>query len=187
MTTERDGIVFLRAGEITEIVGRMSSGRTSVLIACLRDVTQEGRLAALVDADHAFDPRSAERAGVDLSRVLWVRCGGRRDVALRATDVLVRCRGVALVVLDTGEIPARRSTGGAFRLKFALRRSGAALVVAGARRIAGSCAALAVETARSAVGWEGPGCPPTRLAFVRTRLTWLRGHGQGADEREWVA
>ena len=187
MNEQRDDIVFLRAGDITEIVGRMSSGRTSVVLACLRDVTRDGRVAAVVDADHAFDPRSAERAGVDLSRVLWVRCGGRRDVALRATDVLVRCRGFALVVLDTGEIPARLPTGGAFRLKFALRRTGAALVVVGGRRIAGSCAALAVETARSVVGWEGPGGPPTRLAFVRTRLTWLRGHGPGPVVREWIA
>jgi hypothetical protein len=187
MDVERDGIALLREGDITEIVGRMSSGRTSLLVACLRDVTRRGGLAALVDADQAFDPRSAERAGVDLSRLLWVRCGGRRDLALRATDVLVRCRGFALVVLDTGEIPARLSTAGAFRLKFAVRRTGAALLMAGGRRIAGSCAALAVETARSAVGWAGPGGRRTRLAFLRTRLTWLRGHAGGAAMREWLA
>jgi hypothetical protein len=178
---------FLRAGDVTEIVGRMSSGRTSLLVACLRDVTRRGEVTALVDADHAFDPRSAERAGVDLSRVLWVRCGGRRDVALRATDALVRCRGFALVVLDTGEIPPRLSPSGAFRLKFAARRTGTALLVAGRRRILGSCAALVVETACSAVGWAGPGGPPTRLAFVRTRLTWVRGRGPGPVMREWVA
>src|SRR5262249_21191735 len=98
---ETDGLGVLRGGDITEIVGGRSSGRTSLLVACLRDVTRHGGLAALVDADQAFDPRSAARAGVELSRVLWVRCGGRRDVALRATDVLVRCRGFALIVLDT--------------------------------------------------------------------------------------
>src|SRR3989338_5124693 len=84
-------------GTITEIVGRLSSGRTSLLVACLGEVTGRGAVAALVDADGALDPASAARAGVDLARLLWVRCGGRRDVALRAADLLVRCPGFALV------------------------------------------------------------------------------------------
>src|SRR5439155_711895 len=71
-------------GEITEIVGRPSSGRTSLLVACLRDVAQSGETAALVDTEETFDPASAAQAGVDLRRLLWVRCGGRRDVALVA-------------------------------------------------------------------------------------------------------
>src|SRR5262245_39902790 len=78
----------VRPGAITEVVGRLSSGRTSGLMACLRDLTRAGAVVALIDADHAFDPSSAVRAGLDLRRVLWVRCGGRRDVALRATDLL---------------------------------------------------------------------------------------------------
>ena len=80
-------------GEITEIVGRPSSGRTSLLVACLRDVAQSGETAALVDTEETFDPASAAQAGVDLRRLLWVRGGGRRDVALRAVDMLVRCPG----------------------------------------------------------------------------------------------
>ena len=79
---------WIRAETITEIVGELSSGRTSLMLACLRDVTVAGGTAALVDADGAFDPASAARAGVVLSRLLWVRCGGRRDAALAATDLL---------------------------------------------------------------------------------------------------
>src|SRR5438045_3884460 len=66
---------LVRAGTITEIVGELSSGRTSLMTACLRDVTAGGAAAALVDTDAAFDPASAARAGVVLSRLLWVRCG----------------------------------------------------------------------------------------------------------------
>src|SRR5438034_100712 len=51
-------------GEITEIVGRPSSGRTSLLVACLRDVAQSGETAALVDTEETFDPASAVQAGV---------------------------------------------------------------------------------------------------------------------------
>src|SRR5262245_52424524 len=91
---------IVRPGAITEVVGRLSSGRTSLLMACLREHTQFGAVAALVDTDQAFDPTSAARGEVDLRRLLWVRCSGRRDVALRATDLLVRCPGFALIALD---------------------------------------------------------------------------------------
>src|SRR2546426_7932451 len=81
-----EDVAWVRRGEITEIVGRPSSGRTSLFTACLRDVTRRGAIAALVDADQTFDPASATRAGVDLRCLLWVRCGGRRDLALRAAE-----------------------------------------------------------------------------------------------------
>src|SRR5258708_16877321 len=69
---------LLRQGAVTEIVGPLCSGRTSLLVACLGEVGRAGGAAALIDADDAFDPASAARAGVDLDRVLWVRCGGGR-------------------------------------------------------------------------------------------------------------
>ena len=178
---------LVRPGAITEVVGRLSSGRTSLLMACLRDHTRSGAVVALVDADQAFDLTSAARAGVDLRRLLWVRCDGRRDVALRATDLLVRCPGFALIALDVGESPPRLSLAGAFRLKLGVRRSGAALLVISARRIAGAAATLALTTAREALAWAGPGPTPTRLALMRSRLSVLRGlPGQGL-ELEWTA
>jgi hypothetical protein len=164
---------LLRRGEIVEIVGRLSSGRTSLVTACLRDVTRAGAIAALVDVDQAFDPVLAERGRVDLSRLLWVRCGGRRDVALRATDLLVRCPGFALVALDLGETVPRLSIAAAFRLKLAVRRSHVALLILGRRRIAGAGAALALEARRAGLDWSGP--VPTRLRGMRTRVHLLRG------------
>src|SRR5258705_238818 len=50
-------------GAITEIVGRPSSGRTSVFIACLREITSGGGLAAVVDTDEVFDPASTAGGG----------------------------------------------------------------------------------------------------------------------------
>jgi recombination protein RecA len=176
----------VRPGAITEVVGRLSSGRTSVLMACLRDLTLAAAVVALVDTDHAFDPGSARRAGLDLRRLLWVRCGGRRDVALRATDLLVRCPGFALIGLDVGESPPRLPLTAAFRLKLAVRRSGAALLVVGARRITGAGASLALESAREALAWSGPGPTPTRLVSMRSRLSVLRGLGDGLA-MEWTA
>lgn len=177
---------IVRPGTITEVVGRLSSGRTSLLISCLSDLTRAGAVVALVDADQAFDPASAAHAGLDLRRLLWVRCGGRRDVALRAADLLVRCPGFALIGLDVGESPPRLPLAGAFRLKLALRRSGTALLVVGARRITGAAAGLALEATREDLAWSGPSLALTRLVCMRSRLSVVRGVGDGVA-LEWMA
>jgi RecA DNA recombination protein len=65
----------LPRGCITEICGLASSGRTSVLLAALAGATQRGEVGALVDASDALDPASAAAAGIEMKRLLWVRCG----------------------------------------------------------------------------------------------------------------
>ena len=165
---------LVRAGEITEIVGELSSGRTSLLTAALRRLTRTGAATALVDADDAFDAAGAAEAGVDLARVLWVRCGRRRDQALRAVDLLARCPGFALVALDLGELAPRLSLASAFRLRVAVRRSRVALVVLSSRRIAGASAAFAVETVQTGIDWAGPARAATRLACLRSRVSVIR-------------
>ncbi|MBV9086403.1 MAG: hypothetical protein JOY79_02870, partial [Acidobacteriaceae bacterium] len=65
----------LPRGALTEVVGTASSGRSSVLMSVLAAATAREEVCALVDTDDAFDPQSAAAAGVDLQRVLWVRCG----------------------------------------------------------------------------------------------------------------
>jgi recombination protein RecA len=62
-------------GCLTEICGTASSGRTSVLLFVLARATQRGEVCALVDASDAFNPASAAAAGMEMSRLLWVRCG----------------------------------------------------------------------------------------------------------------
>ena len=64
----------LPRGALTEICGPASSGRTSLLLAAMAQATARGEVVALVDANDCFDPASAEAAGVELKRVLWVRC-----------------------------------------------------------------------------------------------------------------
>ena len=174
---------FVVAGGITEIVGGPSSGRTSLLVACLRDVTRCGAIAVLVDTDHVFDPAGSARAGVELSRVLWVRCGRRPDRALRAADLLVRCPGFALIALDAGDFMPRLSLAMTYRLKLAVRRTGTALVVAARRRVAGSAAALAIETSRRALQWAGSPPAPDRLERVETAVRILRVRGVAPDFR----
>ncbi|HMH51042.1 MAG TPA: hypothetical protein VK548_12475 [Candidatus Acidoferrum sp.] len=170
-------------GGITEIFGRASSGRTSMLVACLREVTRRGAVAALVDTDHVFDPSGAARAGVELSRVLWVRCGRRPDRALRAADLLVRCPGFALVALDTGALTPRVSLAEAYRLKLAVRRARTALVIVTRHRLVASGAALALETSRRGCEWAGPRPAPTRLEGAGSAVAVVRARGGAVDWR----
>jgi hypothetical protein len=65
----------LPRGCLTEICGPASSGRTTLLLAALTAATARGEFCAVVDASDALDPHSVTAAGVDLDRLLWVRCG----------------------------------------------------------------------------------------------------------------
>ncbi len=65
----------LPLGAITEIVGPECSGRTSFALSFLSRMTGAGKVCAWVDVSYAWHPESAAAAGVDLSRLLWVRCG----------------------------------------------------------------------------------------------------------------
>ena len=66
----------LPRGCLTEICGPASSGRTTVLLAALAAATRRGEYCAVIDACDSLDPQSVADAGVDLDRLLWVRCGG---------------------------------------------------------------------------------------------------------------
>ncbi len=65
----------LPIGAISEIAGPECSGRTSLALAFLAQLTQQGKVCAWVDVSDALHPESAAAAGVDLDRLLWVRCG----------------------------------------------------------------------------------------------------------------
>jgi recA bacterial DNA recombination protein len=64
----------LPRGCLTEICGAASSGRTTLLLAALAAATRRGECCAIVDASDALDPQSTAAAGVELDRLLWVRC-----------------------------------------------------------------------------------------------------------------
>jgi recombination protein RecA len=65
----------LPLGAITEIVGPECSGRTSFALSFLAQMTQVEKVCAWIDVSDTLDPESAAAVGVDLSRLLWVRCG----------------------------------------------------------------------------------------------------------------
>lgn len=110
-----------RRGELSELVGPLSSGRTSVLVATLAAATGRGEVVGLIDGIDRFDPALAAAAGVDVTRVLWVRGPSVSTVsersaahtedaivrrALRAADLIVRAGGFGVVALDLADLPA---------------------------------------------------------------------------------
>ena len=65
----------LPVGALTELVGAEGSGRTSLALSFVAEVMREGKVCAWVDVSDALSPESAAGCGVDLARLLWVRCG----------------------------------------------------------------------------------------------------------------
>src|SRR4029453_16042544 len=63
----------LPRGQLSEIVGPASSGRTTLVLQTIAASTRRGEIAALVDTFDLFDAASAAAAGIDLERLLWVR------------------------------------------------------------------------------------------------------------------
>jgi hypothetical protein len=75
----------LPVGSISELVGPECSGRTSVALSFLARMTETGKVCAWIDVSNVLDPNSAAAVGVDLARLLWVRCGGSQRTAQRAS------------------------------------------------------------------------------------------------------
>jgi len=155
-------------GALSEISGTASSGRTSLALSLLATTTARGELVGWVDAADAFDPVSAERKGVDLERVLWVRSPSERE-ALAATERLVRTEGFPLVLLDLPR--SKSSSSGWLRLARLCAASRTALLLLTDRRLAGSHASLALEMQPARARFTG--CPAL-LEELETRMVVLR-------------
>jgi recombination protein RecA len=89
--TALDGVLHggLPVGAISELVGPECSGRTSIALSFLAQTTQAAKVCAWVDVSNALDPASAAAAGVDLARLLWVRCGVSQTSEKRASRSVV--------------------------------------------------------------------------------------------------
>jgi hypothetical protein len=128
------------------------------MLSALANSTANRELCALVDAD-MLDVASAAAAGVDLDRLLWVRCPEVVDHALKATELLLRSGCFGLVALDLTGISARQanhiSSACWIRFRRAIENGRTGLLVIEAYPCARAAAALALKLSSEQAIWEG--------------------------------
>jgi hypothetical protein len=196
----------LPRGQVSEVVGPASSGRTSVAWAALAAATRRGESVAIVDTFDRFDPPTAHACGVDLSRLLWVRGQAIAkttaaidpawvpgtfierviDRAIKALHLVVQSGVCTLVVIDLIDAPAtvlrRLPAATWFRIERAIEGSGTAVVILSAMPVARSTGGRSIVLgAEKTVAWKGGHDRSRRVAGVRCRaaITAARwSHGQ---------
>ncbi len=204
----RSGITALDArlgggfprGQLSEIVGARTSGRTSVLLQLLAAATLRGEVVALVDALDRFDVASGAAAGIDLDRLLWIRGhvvanpGLCRDLnqraleqAVKAATLVLQAGNFGVVAFDVADAPPDAIRRLPFttwlRLQRMIEGSQTLGVLVGsepmARSSAGLTVQLAVKNAGSGVGAPGRRFPgrvfegiDIEARVIRARARW---------------
>ncbi|MBQ0145380.1 MAG: recombinase RecA [Bacteroidales bacterium] len=94
------GIGGYPRGRIIEIYGPESSGKTTLAIHAIAEAQKQGGIAAMIDAEHAFDRTYAKALGVNLETLL-VSQPDNGEQALEIADNLIRSGAVDIVVIDS--------------------------------------------------------------------------------------
>ena len=157
LPTGIEGIDHLMNGGVPKgtslIVG---AGKTTVLISILRTVLPRGKTCALVDARDSFDPVRACVAGVDLDRLLWVRCASA-EKALKAVEIIVLSGAFDLTILDLGRGKDLSHADLCwFRLRSAVEKTSGRLLVMARESISIKSAGLIIEIRMGLTRWNPP-------------------------------
>jgi hypothetical protein len=197
-------------GQVSELVGPRSSGRTWLVIRSLVAATRRGELAALVDTLDGFDPASAAALAPVWPAFLWVRgrapsfasqARGRDrvsasdamdravDRALKAAALVIQAGGFGLVALDFGDVPPpvlrRLPFTTWLRLQRAIEgRDTAALIVA-PEPLGRSARGITVRLSAAdevAGRWQGHHACGRHLRGLQTRGRIGRTRWQAADD-----
>ncbi len=87
-------------GRIIEIYGPESSGKTTLAIHAIAEAQKAGGIAAIIDAEHAFDPTYAQSLGVDIDELL-ISQPDNGEQALEIADNLIRSGAIDIIVIDS--------------------------------------------------------------------------------------
>lgn len=184
-------------GNITEISGSASTGKTSLCLAAVAAITQTGAACAWVDVSDSLSPESAAAADIVLKRMLWLRMSAERrqrvtdkpwsrlEQALKATDLLLQAGGFAAIVLDLSDVLPQHTTriplATWYRFRLAAEQARTALIFLTQRPCTSSCAALAVRCEAAKIK---PFSETGETAlFERQRYTLVRERNRNEDSR----
>ena len=160
----------LPRGELSEIAGAPSSGRTTLLLQVIAAATRRGEIAALIDTFDRLDVASAIAAGVDLDGLLWVRGDASSppdraiERALKALSLVLLSGGFSVAAIDVADAPPSALHRLPFttwmRVQRTIEGSETACVIAGPHPIGRSAGGLTL-TLDGVSRWTGTA---TRLA-----------------------
>ncbi len=94
------GIGGVPKGRIIEVYGPESSGKTTLAMHCIAEAQKKGGLAAIVDAEHAFDKSYAEKLGIDTENLL-ISQPDNGEQALEIAEHLIRSGAIDIIVIDS--------------------------------------------------------------------------------------
>ena len=206
----------LPRGQLSEVVGPRSSGRTSLLQHMLAEVTRRGELGAVIDTLDRWDPAGLAERGADLSRVLWIRgsafasgsgpagaavissfTGRRRsqvaqalDRAIKAVTLVLHAGGFGLVVLDIADVPVAVVRDLPFttwmRLQRVLESSSTVCVVVAAEPLARSAGGLSIRLGCPRVLHRGPEETSFHAGVRASRRPFIGGRAGRPPAGRWV-
>lgn len=94
------GVGGFPKGRVIEIYGPESSGKTTLAIHAIAEAQKQGGIAAIIDAEHAFDRAYAEKLGVDVAN-LFIAQPDNGEQALEITEQLIRSSAIDIIVIDS--------------------------------------------------------------------------------------
>ena len=94
------GIGGYPRGRVVEIYGPEASGKTTLAIHAIAEAQKLGGIAAIIDAEHAFDRNYAQQLGVDVETLL-ISQPDNGEQALEVADHLIRSGAIDIVVIDS--------------------------------------------------------------------------------------
>ncbi len=94
------GVGGIPKGRVIEVYGPESSGKTTLAMHCIAEAQKKGGLAAIIDAEHAFDKSYAEKLGIDTENLL-ISQPDNGEQALEIAEHLIRSGAIDIIVIDS--------------------------------------------------------------------------------------
>jgi hypothetical protein len=163
----------LPRGTVTELTGGRSSGKMSLLVSVLAQATERLEFCAVVDVHAAFDLSAAARSGVELSKLVWVRCRGNPSTAMKAADLILHGGGFGVVCLDLSDVPPkvlqRIPISWWWRFRRAIENTPTVLLVLAGQANVKSCSSCWLDFRPGRAAWSG-GKPALLLAGLNAEV-----------------